>query len=119
MRSAILLFFVLSFFACTNTTKIPDGIMSKQKMELIMWDLIQADRFGSLFLVKDSVKSNLHLENIKLFQRVFQIHNVSKEEFQKSYSYYLSRPDLTRIIFDSIAVKAERQRATLYSPAVK
>lgn len=107
------LFVVMFFLSCTNTSKIPKDIIPKQKMEVILWDLIQADRFGASFLIKDSTK-NLHLENVKMYQQVFQIHKISKEEFTKSYKFYLSRPDITKVIFDSIAVKAERQRASLY-----
>ena len=117
MKPGFLFFLVVFLFGCTNTTKTPAGIVSSQKMEAILWDLIQADRFSTLFLVKDSTEVNVNLENIKLYQRVFDIHKISKDDFIKSYKFYLGRPDLTKVIFDSIAVKAERQRANLYKPA--
>lgn len=115
MKSGLLLFVILSFGACTNTTKIPEGIIAKPKMEVVLWDLIQADRFSTLFLLKDSSTKAIDLENIKLYQRVLQIHKISKEDFIKSYKFYLSRPDISKVIFDSIAVKAERQREKIYN----
>ena len=110
-------FLVLFAIACTNTTKTPTSVISKQKMEAVLWDLIQADRFSTLFLARDSAEVNISLENIKLYQQVFQVHKISKDDFIKSYKFYLSRPDITKVIFDSIAVKAERQRADIYKPA--
>lgn len=114
MKSGVLFVGLMFLFACTNTSKIPQGIIPKQKMEVILWDLIQADRFGALVLMTDSTKKDIDLENMKLYQQVFRTHNVTKEEFKISYKFYLSRPDITKVIFDSIAVKAERQRAGLY-----
>jgi hypothetical protein len=119
MRLVLLFFLVVFLLSCTNTTKTPPGIIAKQKMELILWDLIQADRFSTLFLARDSAKVNINLENIKLYQQIFDIHKISKDDFIKSYEFYLGRPDITKVIFDSIAVKAERQRANIYKPAVQ
>jgi hypothetical protein len=116
MKRGFLFLLVMFHFSCTNTTKIPQGVISKEKMGVVLWDLILADRFSTLFLVKDSAKTNSHVENVKLYQRVFQIHKISKEEFNRSYKFYLSRPDIAKGIFDSIAVQAERQRANIYKP---
>jgi hypothetical protein len=100
--------------ACTNTKKTPENILPKQKMQSVLWDMIQADRFSVLFVAKDSAKKNLQTENLKSYEKVFQIHQISKDEFVKSYKYYLTRPDLAKLIFDSIATKAERERANVY-----
>jgi len=114
MRS-IFLFFITGFiFGCTNNNKIPENILSSQKMERVLWDMIQADRFSALFLRKDSATKNVNLETLKLYEQVFQIHKVSRDNFVRSYKYYLSRPDLSKVIFDSISVKAERQKVNLY-----
>lgn len=104
-------------FGCTNTTKIPDDILSKQKMQAILWDMIQAERFSALPSQKDSSLKNSQDEKFKLYEQVFYIHKVSKDDFVKSYRYYLSRPDIARVIFDSIAVRAERQKANNYKAA--
>jgi hypothetical protein len=115
MKASLLVFSLVFVVSCTNPSKIPEGVLSKQKMEVILWDLIQADRFSASFLMRDSTKTNIHSENMKLYQRVFQMHKISKEEFEKSFKFYLSRPDITKIMFDSIAVKAERQRPSIYT----
>lgn len=83
-------------------------------MQIVLWDIIQAERFSVLFLLKDSAKMNVQLEKFKLYEQVFAIHKISKDDFIKSYKYYLSRPDISKVIFDSIAVKAERQKLDNY-----
>lgn len=96
--------------SCRHADGIPRNIMSKEKMEDILWDLIQADQFSTQFLIKDSSKINVKMETIKLYSEVFKIHDVSKDEFQKSYQYYLSRPDLTKKMLDTLSERARRLR---------
>jgi hypothetical protein len=105
----------LIFFAsCSNNDKIPDGIIGKEKMEGILWDMIQADRFSTQFLVKDSAKIDVKKETFVLYEQVFQINKVTKDEFIKSYKYYLSRPDITKVIFDTLASRATRRKNAVY-----
>jgi uncharacterized protein DUF4296 len=49
-------------------------------------------------------------KSIELYEQVFRIHNITKNEFQKSLDFYQARPDLLKIIFDSIS---SRQRLVL------
>ncbi len=80
-----------------------------------MWDMIQADQFSKQFLLKDSAKSNVKIETMKLYDEVFQIHHVSKDEFQKSYQFYISRPDIFKVIMDSISAQGNRPPAGIAS----
>jgi hypothetical protein len=110
LLTAALIFFV----GCTNNDKIPNGIIGKDKMEGILWDMIQADRFSSQFLAKDSARIDLKKETLVLYEQVFQINKVTKDEFIKSYKYYLSRPDITKVIFDTLASRANRRKNLIY-----
>jgi hypothetical protein len=47
---------------------------------------------------------------------VFQLHHTTKEEFKKSYDFYLSRPDLSAKLFDSLAALANKDRSEIYKP---
>ena len=111
-----IIFVVLLFylFSCTNAAKVPKDILSKNKMELVLWDIIQAERFSALFILKDSSTKNVELERFKLYDQIFSMHQVSREKFVESYKYYLRRPDIAKVIFDSMAVKAERQKTNNY-----
>ena len=111
---SVFLALMIFIFGCTNTTKIPKDILSKKKMEVVLWDVIRAERFSTFFLLKDSASRNIQSDKFKLYDQVFSVHKVSKDDFIKSYKYYLSRPDIAKEIFDSIAVKAERQKTESY-----
>jgi hypothetical protein len=100
--------------SCTDKDKVPAGVLPKDKMEKVLWDMIQAERYRESF-IRDSSK-NLKTETFKLYAQVFEIHQVSKDEFIKSYKFYMSRPDIARIMFDSLATRANRRREELYKP---
>jgi len=100
--------------SCTDKDKIPKGVLAKEKMEKVLWDMIQAERFRETF-IRDSSK-DLKAETFKLYAQVFEIHKVSKDEFIKSYKFYMSRPDIAREMFDSLATRANRRREDLYKP---
>jgi uncharacterized protein DUF4296 len=110
MRWVFLFVIFSSVISCVNNDKVPAGIIPKDSMQNILWDMIQADQFSKQYILKDSAKINARLETMKLYQEVFQIHHITKDEFQKSYQFYISRPDLTKSIFDSLTASANRHR---------
>ena len=100
--------------ACSKNDKIPPDVLGMEKMEKVLWDMIQADRFASQYLAKDSARKNIRKETIVLYEHVFQLNKITKDEFVKSYKYYLSRPDITKVIFDSLATRAIRRKEEVY-----
>jgi uncharacterized protein DUF4296 len=106
--------FVWCLISCTDKDKIPAGVLPKDKMQKVLWDVIQAERFRETF-IKDSSK-DLKAETFKLYAQVFEIHKVTKDEFVKSYKFYMSRPDIARDMFDSLATQANRRREEMYKP---
>jgi hypothetical protein len=100
--------------SCTDKDKTPAGILPKDKMEKVLWDMIQAERYRETF-VRDSAL-DLKKETFKLYAQVFAVHQITKDEFIKSYKFYMSRPDITRVMFDSLATRANRRREELYKP---
>lgn len=110
---------ILLFIACTNKTKIPTDVLARDEMEKVMWDMIQADRFSSQFLERDSViKKNIKTETFKLYEKVFQLHKITREEFVHSFKFYLSRPDINKVLFDSLSARADRRRTEVYTSGV-
>ena len=101
---------------CTNKSKIPSGILDKEKMGKVLWDMVLADRFASQHIVKDSARINVTDSTFKLYSKVFSLNNISREEFVKSYKFYMTRPDLCKIIFDTISQRANRLKEESYRP---
>ncbi|WP_205514234.1 DUF4296 domain-containing protein [Longitalea arenae] len=100
--------------SCTNKDKVPAGVLPRDKMQQVLWDMIQAERYRETF-IRDSAL-DLKSETFKLYAQVFEVHNVSKDEFLRSYKFYMSRPDIARDMFDSLATQANRRREELYKP---
>ena len=113
--------FVLALFllgACTDRGGTPGNIIPKDSMASVLWDIIQADQFSAYYLTKDSAK-DIKKETMKLYGAVFDLHHVSRDEFQKSLEFYYSRPDLNREIFDSLAARGNRKRGEMYKSSPK
>ena len=107
---------ILVFVACTNKDKIPGDVLPREEMEKVMWDMVQADRFSSQFLERDSVaRKNIKTENLILYEKVFKVHKITREEFVHSFKFYLSRPDINKVLFDTMAARANRRRADVYT----
>ncbi len=118
MKYIITALLIVPFFSCTTNDVIPPDIIPKKKMETILWQLIQSDAYASAEITKDSSKNAIN-ERIKLYQEVFVLNKVSKEDFKKSYQFYLGHPDIAKVMFDSVAARATRQKADAYRPKVK
>lgn len=116
MIRPLALVLLMACIACTDSQQIPEGMIGKEKMERIMWDMLQADRYVNLYITpnKDSTAEK-EKEAAIFYERVFQMHGISRDEFLKSYKFYLSRPDITKTIFDSISSRAEKRRSEVYT----
>jgi hypothetical protein len=111
-----LVMMVLLLIACGESKEVPKDVIPQEKMQLILWDMILADRYSNQFLIKDTAKLDLKLETFMLYDEVFQVHQIDKERFVKSYKFYLSRPDLLKAMFDTLSVRANKEKETLYKP---
>jgi hypothetical protein len=114
MRSCVFIICLFVFAACTDSEKVPKGILPMEKMESVLWDMMLADRYSAQFLLKDSATRDVKKETFQMYSQVFQLHNITRDQFITSYKYYLNRPDLGKVMFDSLGVRGSRNRDTLY-----
>lgn len=103
----ITLFFIAVCAGCTNKTKVPKDILSKDKMGKVMWDLMQVDAYTQNYLRRDTLKS-YKKERTILYQQVFDLHKITRQEFNKSFDYYMGRPDFTQTIVDTLTARQTR-----------
>ena len=123
MRKAIAgLFVVFCMIAAGCSDKsVPSGILPREKMEIVLWDMIQADQYA-VVLAKDSAAhiADLKAERLRLYDQVFRLHDVSRDKFRKSYQYYSDHPELSQDLFDSLLVRGNKLRSEEYShPAAR
>jgi len=118
MKNWISCFMLILCIACTGNG-VPGGVLPKDKMEAVIWDMIQADQYCHEYVIKDSLKKNIGEERLKLYERVFRMHQTTREEFDKSYAYYSTHPKLMQDVFDSLSTKGTRKLQDFYKPAIQ
>ena len=116
MKRLPVFFVMILFAACSNRSSVPGDIIPIDSMTVIMKDIIIANEYSLVNLPKDSTKKDKILANQQLLDGVFKIHHITRESFQTSYRFYESRPDMNKIIFDSLSAYANRHKADLYRP---
>ena len=112
MKQLIAFMLPAIFFIACGSNKIPDDIIASNRMETILWQLMQSDEYVNILIAKDSTKKS-STERMRIYQQVFDLNKTSMNEFRKSYRFYIEHPDITKGMFDSITVKAGRQRTEL------
>ena len=104
-------FLLVIFFSSCNTKKVPDDILPPEKMQEVLWDMIRADEFLVSYVIKDT-SVNRKAESLKLYQKVFDVHDISKSAFEKSFKYYQLHPETLQPIMDSLnARKSDRENS--------
>src|SRR5689334_24439349 len=92
---AYLLCIVISMYSCHDKDQVPPNILTKEKMQDVMWSLISAGEFiNGYVILKDSIDKVSETE--KIYGRVFQFHKISREDFERSYTYYKQHPEIMR-----------------------
>lgn len=103
----ILAFSCLFIFSCRDKNSIPDGILNQSKMEAILWDVVRADEMVTYSVLKDSL-IKIPVRSAELYNKIFKLHGVKKEVFDKSMQFYQLRPDLLQPVLDSLKNSSER-----------
>ena len=113
MKKTCLVFFFLLFLSCENTasnnSKKPDKLISKEKMSLIITDLMLSE---SYFQIKYSVLPRYKEALLITADSIFSNHQISSTQFDESYTYYLNQKedllDIYKITLDSLNLKHSR-----------
>jgi hypothetical protein len=95
-------FFLLLILLFSCARKENKNVLPENKMKEVMWDLIRADQYVADYLMRDSTR-NKKDESMKLYEEIFHLHKVTRDQFKRSLAYYSSQPDLLRPIIDSLA----------------
>jgi hypothetical protein len=104
MRIVILLCFVV--LSCAENSSLPEEILPPPKMEAVLYDVISADELADYSGIRDSTYRALS-KRTSLYDSVFQFHSTNKESFKKSLEFYQGRPDLLKVILDSLQKRSD------------
>lgn len=111
MKPPIVIFalLILFFCACSNDGDVPSHVLKPDKMQAVMWDIVRADVFTSEFIKADSTKDLLR-ENLQLQKKIFALNKITKEQYYTSFEYYKSKPELMRVMLDTMIARVNRGR---------
>lgn len=110
-----LLIVTILFAACSKNEKIPKDILQPEKMQAVYWDYLRADAFANEFVRRDTTKK-MEVESARLQQQVFSLHKISKEEFYKSFDFYLQHKAIFRDMLDTMLARQRNPADSLAAP---
>jgi len=91
---------ILLFFSCTTKDKeLPEGILTKEEMIPVLIDIQIAEANINIKKLKED---SIYQYAADYYDYIFEIHHISKEEFQKSYDYYLAHMNLMDEMYESV-----------------
>lgn len=106
MKKLFLILFIFLFISsCSDKKEVPQDILSKQKMEDILWDIIRAEEFLNSFVIYRDTGIDKAAESRKWYDKIYQLHKITKKDFDRSYAYYKDHPVLLKQILDSLSKK--------------
>lgn len=89
--------------ACSGKDKLPKDILPEKQMRELMWDMIRTGEFLNGFVANKDSSISKKPEMEKWFSKVYQLHKVNREVFDKNYAWYQSHPALMKSILDTLA----------------
>lgn len=97
-------FLILLLFACSGSPSVPGDVLQPEKMQKVLYDVIRADELVDFMQLTDSTYRPFQ-RRTSLYDTVFHLHAVTKNDFKKSLTYYQGRPDLMKEMLDDIHKK--------------
>ena len=101
MRNKVL--YVLLLILLSGCGMRPWGILSHDEMVVVLLDVHVAE--AAMKIVDSSAK---RIEKQEYYNTVFEKHNITKEQFDKSLDWYARHPKLLVAIYDDLKKEAER-----------
>jgi hypothetical protein len=100
------------FAACapTDKNKIPNTVLSQEKMQAILYDMHLAEAIANKTQAPlDSVAGKA----LGMYQEIYSKHQVSEEQFKTSYDFYIEHPVLLDSVYSRVIDELSVQEAFL------
>ena len=94
--------------ACSSqSSSAPDGVLGRDRFEQVLLEaqLIEARMNHELVI---SQQSDIPAE--QYYTEMFAAEGTTKEQFQKSFTYYSGRPDEMKLIYEEIFAELSRRK---------
>lgn len=91
--------------SCGSKDALPKDVMPREKMQVVMYDLMRSTEFLNTYVFSKDSNINKQAESQKWHDKVFEIHKISRADFERSFTYYKTHPELMRVLMDSLNQK--------------
>lgn len=108
MTRYILIIVLCFLFSCGSKDTPPKGYIQPKEMQTVLWDVIRAQYVASEMAKHDSTINTKEQTKI-LSDKALAIHQLSEEDFNKSYQWYVEHPKILQTIFDSLQIQKQRE----------
>lgn len=97
---------LLLFLSCESEDDIPENVIPKEKFMEILYDTEIIDALRSQYLGQND---SIDVMSFERYNLVFQQHKISQPEFQNSFEFYQTKPQIMLEISDSIIARLIRE----------
>ncbi|NBG65149.1 DUF4296 domain-containing protein [Acidiluteibacter ferrifornacis] len=102
MRNDLVAFFLLILcFGCESSDKLPQFVVSKDEMIEIITDVQIAESYIKL---KFAVRNDSVQLTDSIYNAIYRKHNLTKEAYDSSFSYYVNRPEILQEIYEAAII---------------
>jgi hypothetical protein len=106
MKKGYWLIILVLTLACNRNSE-PDNLLSRDKMEDVLWDMMRADLFINNYMVIKDANLNKQQQGVEFYTQILKLHKVSQEQFKTSFEYYRSQPDEMKVLMDSLSHRSD------------
>ena len=105
MRVVFAIIFCAFLVSCGNKQAVPKDVLPVKTMTDIMWDNMLADELVNNRYNPDTANKRFDT-SVVLYNQVAKLHGTTTVQFKKSMRYYQTRPDLLKVILDTLQRRA-------------
>ncbi len=108
LASVLILLMALLIYSCSAPKVIiPKDILSKENMVAILTDIHLAE---SAVTLKFTNKDTSMYQAAEYTDFICKNHKTTKEQFNKSYDFYISHPELLNKIYDDVLTELSKKQ---------
>jgi hypothetical protein len=112
-RKLLILVILIFFYACSLKQKeinIPKYVISADSMAQILADVYIQETMINLH---NQQGQHMKMNPEKQYQLIFHKYNISKEQYDSSYQFYLDNPALLNKIYENIIIELSKKQAEI------
>jgi hypothetical protein len=106
MKRIIPFLFILLSACKSELPDVPKDVIAMEQMEIILADMHITDAIAE---TKAQLGMNEKMLTQEYHEQVFKNHNITREDFLKSYKFYEANPALLNKMYDHILEKMSKR----------